>query len=57
MTLDVECYPSRGVPVQSAVSLCEFESFDANAVLIPAHHSLAESVQQSLQLALVKPDL
>ncbi len=57
MTLDVDFHPSLGVPVGAAVSLCEFESFDAAAVLILAHHSLAESVQQSLQLAVVKSEL
>ena len=50
-------HPSLGVPVGAAVSLSEVESFDAAAVLILAHHSLAESVQLSLQLAVVKPDL
>ncbi len=40
----------------AAVRLSEVESFDAAAVLIPAHDSLAESAQLSLQLAVVKPD-
>ena len=57
MTLDVECYPSPGVPVGAAVRLCEFESFAAVAVLVPAQKSVAESVQQSLQLAVVKSEL
>ena len=57
MTLDVERHPSLGVPVGGPVSLCEFGSFDAVAVLSPAHDPVAESVQQSLQLAVVKSDL
>ena len=56
-THNVNFHPSLGVPVGAAVGLSEVESFDAVAVLIPAHHSLAESVQLSLQLAVVKPDL
>lgn len=57
MTLDVGCYPPLGVPVGAAVCLCESESFDAIAVQIPAHNSVAETVQQSLQLAVVQSEL
>ena len=57
LTLDVQRHPSLGVPVGAAVSLFDSVSFDALAVLISAHHSFADSVQLSLQLAVVKPDL